>query len=62
MDLTVEGFVYVDWTHVAQVESSDELLWTWYWTFGFHKGRGVSWQSKRLPASQKRLCYSLFDL
>jgi hypothetical protein len=31
------------------------LLWTRYWTFGFHKRRGISWPVERLLTFQKRL-------
>jgi hypothetical protein len=35
MDLREIGWDGMDWTDMAQ--DRDQLLWTWYWIFGFHK-------------------------
>jgi hypothetical protein len=32
------------------------LLWVRWWTFGFHKMRGISWLADNLLASQEGLC------
>jgi hypothetical protein len=39
-----------------RIEASGGLLWTWCWTFGFHKRRGLSWLDEWLLDSQERLC------
>jgi hypothetical protein len=48
------------WTGVIwlRTEYNGELLWTQFWTFGFHKRRGISCLAERLLASQLRSLYS----
>jgi hypothetical protein len=31
-------------------------LWTWQWTFGFHKMRGISWLAENRLVSQEWHC------
>jgi hypothetical protein len=31
-------------------------LWFLWWTFGFHKMRGISWLAENWLASRERLC------
>jgi hypothetical protein len=31
----------------------DRLLWTWLWSFTFHKMQGISWPTKEMLSSQK---------
>jgi hypothetical protein len=31
-------------------------LWRRWWTYGFHKMRGMSWLAEKLVASQEELC------
>jgi hypothetical protein len=31
-------------------------LWLWWWNFGFHKMRGISWLAEKLLAFQEGLC------
>jgi len=42
MDLTEIGWVVVGWIRLAQTGTSVRLLWTWYWTFGYHKRSEIS--------------------
>ena len=37
--------------------TSDGLLWMRWWTFGFHKMRGISWVAEDLSVSQKGLSW-----
>jgi len=39
-----------------RIRTSDRLLWSQYWTFGFHRMQGVSQLVDKLTASQKGLC------
>jgi hypothetical protein len=32
-------------------------LWMRYWTFGFHKMRGISWLAEEMSASQEGVCF-----
>jgi hypothetical protein len=45
------------WTGLIwlRIVTSGGLLWTRYWTFGFHKILGSSWVAAQLAASQERL-------
>jgi len=36
---------------------SGGLLWTWLWTFGFHRRWGIPLPAERLSAIPKGLCY-----
>jgi hypothetical protein len=42
--------------------TSEELLWTRQWTFGFHTMLGNSWVAERLEAYQKGLIVSSVEL
>jgi hypothetical protein len=37
------------------IETGGRLLWTRYWTFGFHKMLGSSWVAEQLVAPQEGL-------
>jgi hypothetical protein len=50
-------WIVVDWMHLARDRDRWRLLWTRWWTFGFRKGRGISWLAEWLSASEG-LCYS----
>jgi hypothetical protein len=39
-----------------RVRTSGGLLWMRWWTFGFHKMRGISWVAQDVLASQEGLC------
>jgi hypothetical protein len=47
----------VEWTASIwlRIGTSGGLLWTRWWTFGFHKMLGNSWVAAQLVASQERL-------
>jgi hypothetical protein len=53
MDLGEIGWDGVDWIDMAQ--DRDQLLWTRYWTLGFHKMLGSSWVAAQLVAPQEGL-------
>jgi hypothetical protein len=38
-----------------RIGTSEQLLWTRQWTFGFHKILGISWVAAQLAASQEGL-------
>jgi hypothetical protein len=40
---------------LLKIGTSGGLLWTRWWTFGFHKMLGSSWVAAQLAASQERL-------
>jgi hypothetical protein len=37
MDLEEVGCEGVNWIYLAQDNSTGDVLWMWYWTFGFDK-------------------------
>jgi hypothetical protein len=39
-----------------RIGTSDGLLWTRLWTFGFHKRWGISWLAEWMLASEEGLC------
>jgi hypothetical protein len=39
-----------------RIGTGGRLLWVRWWTFGFHKMRGISWLADDLLASQEGLC------
>jgi hypothetical protein len=39
-----------------RIGTGGELLWMRWWTFGFHKMRGISWVAQDVLASQEWLC------
>ena len=45
----------MDWTYMAQ--GKDKLLWTWQWTFRFHKMQGISWLSECVLASEDGISF-----
>jgi hypothetical protein len=50
------------WT-VSDSGTSGGLLWTRWWTFGFHKMMGSSWVAAQLAASQEGLSsVSMYDI
>jgi hypothetical protein len=46
------------WTGLIlfRIGTGDKLSWTWWWTFGFHKMRGISCIAEDLFISQVGLC------
>jgi hypothetical protein len=46
------GWIGLIWLSTG---TSGGLLWTRYWTFGFHKILGISWVAAQLAASQEGL-------
>jgi hypothetical protein len=48
------GFIW------PRIGSRGELLWTRWWTFAFHKRRGISWLAEWLLASQEGPCFTEF--
>jgi hypothetical protein len=44
------------WSIWLKIGIGDRHLWMRYWTFGFHKMRGISWLAENRLASQERLC------
>jgi hypothetical protein len=56
MDLTEVGWGV--WTGLIwlRIERGGGPLWMWWWTFGFHKIRGISGVAEDLIASQEGLC------
>jgi hypothetical protein len=46
------------WIKIRTVGGS---LWMWWWTFGFHEMRGISWLAEDLLASQGGLCCMEFQ-
>jgi hypothetical protein len=55
MDLMKTGCEGADGMICPRTGARYGTLWKWWWTFGFQNGRGISWVSERLLASQKRL-------
>jgi len=49
MDLRETGWEGIDWLRTG---ISGGLLWTWEWTFRFHKRWRISWLLEGLLASQ----------
>jgi hypothetical protein len=47
----------VGWIGLAQ-GTGGELLWTWWWTFGFHKMLGNNWVAAQPIASRVVLSYT----
>jgi hypothetical protein len=45
-----------------RIEISGGLLWTRYWTFGFHKRSTISWSAERLLCPQEGLCSKLLAI
>jgi len=37
----------VGWISVYQDSASGRSLWTLRWTFGFHRGRRISWPTEQ---------------
>lgn len=46
--------VWIGWSWLV-TWSSNELLWTWKWYFGFHKRQRLLWPADRLKVSQEGL-------
>ena len=44
------------WFICLMIGTGGGLLWVMWWTFAFHKTRGISWVCEDLLASQERLC------
>jgi len=40
-----------------RLSKNGSLLWTWLWTFRFHKMQGVPSQAEKLLASQEGVCW-----
>jgi hypothetical protein len=36
-----------------RIRTNCRLVWTWQWTFGFHKRRGICWPAERLSVCEK---------
>jgi hypothetical protein len=55
--MDIKEIWWVVWTGFIwlRIRTSGGFLWTWYWTFGFHKVLGNSWVDERLATSQKGL-------
>jgi hypothetical protein len=45
-------WIGLEWLRIG---TSGRLLWTRYWTFGFHKMLGSSWGAAQLIAPQEGL-------
>jgi hypothetical protein len=54
MDLREIGFGDVDWIHWAQDRDRWRAVVTRWWTFGFHKMRGISWLAERTLSFLRR--------
>jgi hypothetical protein len=46
------------WTKLIgrRTVTSNRMLWTWQWTYGFHTTQGISRLAEELLASKERLC------
>jgi hypothetical protein len=51
-EIRLEG---LDWIHWLSIGTGSGLLWTRWWTFMFHKRRGICWLAERLLAFEDRL-------
>jgi hypothetical protein len=54
MDLRETGCGGMCWINLG---TSEGFLWTWLWTFGFHKMLGSSWVGAQLAPSQEGLSF-----
>jgi hypothetical protein len=43
----------VDWMHISW--RMNGIMWTWQWTFGFHKGQGISWLAEWIISFSRNL-------
>jgi hypothetical protein len=55
MDVREIGWGDMDWIDLVLIGTSGGLLWTRWWTFGFHKILGSCWVAAHLAASQEVL-------
>jgi hypothetical protein len=44
-----------DKTFIHVIMNCKHVMWTWWWTSGFHKMLGSSWVAAQLAASQEGL-------
>jgi hypothetical protein len=54
MDFREIGLEDVNWIYLAQDTNWWWILWTQYWTFGFHKRWGISWLAEHTSINFSR--------